>query len=98
MVSNGMECPDMTNMADWKITATTIYCDDVDDEVTVLVYKDWSVNCTGYKKYAETNSEAAKLLKKSKRLKKQLKCIGPECHRVLRYKEKLISEEAVNSI
>ncbi|MCJ7791782.1 MAG: hypothetical protein MUP49_05195 [Dehalococcoidia bacterium] len=39
---------------DWQVTATTIYCDAVDDDVTILVYKDWSTKCTGYKKYVES--------------------------------------------
>ena len=36
-------------MVDWQVTATTIYCDAVDDDVTLLVYKDGSAKCTGYK-------------------------------------------------
>jgi hypothetical protein len=32
-------------MVDWQITAATIYCDDVDDEVTVIVNRDGSVRC-----------------------------------------------------
>ena len=28
--------------------------DAVDDEVTILVYKDWITKCTGYKKYVES--------------------------------------------
>lgn len=35
-------------MVDWRVTATTIYGDAVDDDVTVLVYEDWSTRCTGY--------------------------------------------------
>ena len=81
------------SMVDWQVTATTIYCDGVDDEVTILVYKDWSVKCTGFKKYVESGAGAAKLLNKSKRLKRRLNCIGPECNRVLQYKENLLSEE-----
>ncbi|MFC1974398.1 hypothetical protein ACFLVA_00075 [Chloroflexota bacterium] len=79
----------------WQMTATTIHCDAVDDEVTLMVYKDWSVKCTGYKKYSESGSEALKLLrKKSRQLKRRLECEGPECYRVLQYKEKLSAEEA----
>jgi len=39
---------------DWRVTATTIYCHAVDDEVAILVYKDWSTKYTGYKKYVES--------------------------------------------
>ena len=34
--------------------APTRYCDAVDDEVTILVYKDWSTRCTGYQKRLST--------------------------------------------
>ena len=40
-------------MVDWKVTATTIHCDAVGDEVTILVYKDGSVKCIGYDKYGK---------------------------------------------
>lgn len=80
-------------MVSWQVTATTIYCDAVDDEVTLLVYKDWSVKCTGYKKYGEPSGDTIDLLKKkSRQLKRQVECVGPECCRVTQYKEKLLSE------
>ena len=39
-------------MTDWEITATTVYCDAVDDEVTLIVYRDGTIKCTGHQKYA----------------------------------------------
>ncbi|HEX74325.1 MAG TPA: hypothetical protein G4N93_04165 [Dehalococcoidia bacterium] len=82
-------------MVNWQVTATTIYCDAVDEEVTLLVYKDWSIKCTGYGKYGEPSKEMLSLLKKkSKQSKRRLKCTGPECQRVTQYKEKLFAEEA----
>ncbi len=82
-------------MVSWQVTATTIYCDAVDDEVTIMVYKDWTVKCTGQSKYGKSIEDAINLPgKKSRRLKRQLECVGAECHRVTRYKEKLLSEEA----
>ena len=81
------------SMANWQMTATTIYCDAVDDEVTLLVYKDWSIKCTGYSKYGKPGSENI-LREKSKQLKRRLECEGMECYRVLQYKEKLSAEEA----
>ena len=78
----------------WKITATTIYCDAVDDEVTLLLHEDWSIKCTGYGKYGEPSKEAANLLRrKSKQLKQELECTGPECHRVTKYRDKISAEE-----
>jgi hypothetical protein len=82
-------------MVDWQVTATTIYCDAVDDEVTLLVYQDGSAKCTGYKKYAEPEKEIAKIIKKkSKQLKRQLGCEGAECSRVTQYRDGLFAEEA----
>jgi len=81
-------------MVHWQVTATTIYCDAVDDEVTLLVDKDWSAKCTGYQKYGEPSKEMLNLLKrKSEQLKRRLECAGPECSRVTQYKEKLLTEE-----
>lgn len=40
-------------MTDWQITAKTIYCDSVQEEVTIIVKKDWSVQCTGLKNTCE---------------------------------------------
>jgi len=81
-------------MVNWQVTATTIYCNSVDEEVTLLVYKDWSIKCTGYKKYGEPSKEILNLLKKrGKKSKRRLECAGPECPRVTQYKEKLFAEE-----
>ena len=83
-------------MVDWQITVSTIYCDAVDDEVTIMVHKDWSIKCTGYDKYRQPDREVAGLLKKKgKRLSRQLKCEGLDCHRIVGYKNKLLSEESV---
>ncbi len=85
-------------MASWKITATTIFCDAVDDEVTVLVYSDFSTRCTGYQKYLKPTKEVNNLLKKrGKRLGRELACRGLKCPRVMQYQEKIIAEEAKKS-
>lgn len=82
-------------MPDWQVTAITIYCDAVDDDVTIMVYKDWSAKCTGYIKYKEnTTGETAKILnKKSKKLGRHLECEGPLDHRVTDYRDKLMAED-----
>lgn len=81
-------------MPDWQVTATTIYCDAVDADVTLLVYKDRSARCTGYKKYGEgiTKEVAKELRKKGKRLVRELKCEGLECSRLIGYRDKLFAE------
>ena len=81
-------------MADWILTATTIYCDAIDDEVTLIIDKDGMLKCTGYTKYGKPDKEAARSVKaKSKRLGKQLRCEGLECHRAIQYRNKLSAEE-----
>ncbi len=82
-------------MNEWQVTATTIYCDAVDDEVTIIVNKDWSTVCTGYQKYNKNlNKETIQLLKKKeKRLGKKLQCEGPLDYRVTNYRDKLAAEE-----
>jgi len=82
-------------LADWQVTATTIYCDAVDDDVTIMVYKDGDIRCTGYKKYVENpDKETAQMLKKKgKRLGRNLKCEGPQDSRVTSYRDKLTAEE-----
>lgn len=82
-------------MVNWQITATTIDCDAVDDETTILVYKDGSVKCTGYHKYSQPNKETVNLLnEKNKQLDRNLACEGPECFRVIQYRDKLLAEES----
>jgi hypothetical protein len=82
-------------VTDWQVTATTIYCDAVDDDVTIMVYKDGSTRCTGYKKYVENpDKETAQMLKKkAKRLGRNLKCEGPQDYRITSYRDKLTEEE-----
>jgi hypothetical protein len=79
----------------WQITTTTIYCDAVDDEVTIMVYKDGSTTCTGYRKYSESpNKKTAKILKKKAgRLGRNLGCEGPLDHRVTDYRDRLVAQD-----
>jgi len=85
-------------VTDWQVTATTIYCDAVDDDVTIMVYKDRSTRCTGYKKYAESlDKETAKTLKrKAKRLGRNLGCEGPPDCTVTDYIDRLIAQDKAN--
>jgi len=81
-------------VANWQITATTIYCDAVADEVTLMVYKDGTARCTGYDRYGEPSVEiAAEMSKKAGRLKQGLACQGMECLRVTRYRDELLAAE-----
>ena len=81
-------------MTDWQITAKTIYCDAVEDEVTVMVYKNATVRCTGCKKYSEPNAITLGTIKeKSQRLKRPIKCEGEGCSHVTAYKETILAQE-----
>jgi hypothetical protein len=82
-------------VVDWQVTATTIYCDAVDDDVTLIVDKDWNVMCTGFKKYSVNLDKAtARALKqRSHKLGKGLKCEGPLDYRVTDYRDKLKAQE-----
>ena len=47
-------------MVSWQVTATTVHCTTVNDEVTLMVFKDGTTKCTGYKKYGETAKDSQK--------------------------------------
>ncbi len=81
-------------MVDWKITAATIYCEDVDDEVTLLVYKDGTTKCTSSVKYTRPDKDTARTIKaKSKALKRRIVCKGDGCSRVTEYRNRIFAEE-----
>jgi hypothetical protein len=81
-------------MVDWEITATTIFCESVDDEVTLIVSGDGTVKCGGRQKYEKTSKETNKLLKdKSKAMGKQLKCNGEACNIMKQYRDRMLGEK-----
>lgn len=81
-------------MPNWTITATTIYCEAVDDEVTILVHGDRTFRCVAHSKYGQPAKEVAGVLKrKGKRLKRELKCEGATCCRAQQYRDRLMQEE-----
>lgn len=81
-------------MTGWQITAKTIFCEAVDDEVTVMVNKDGSTRCTGHKKYSKPTDVTLKTInEKTRRMKRPVKCEGENCLRVVQYKVKILAEE-----
>jgi hypothetical protein len=82
-----------TYMVDWQVTATTIHCDAVDDEVTIMVNKDWSAKCTGVRKYTESREEQVNLVRKGLQLRRTLECEGVGCTHIIEYQQKLRDEE-----
>lgn len=82
------------NKPDWQITATTIKCDAVEDEITIMVYPDGSAKCASYAKYGASNNKTLSDMKKrAKNMNLTLKCEGPMCHRVTDYRDKIMAEE-----
>ena len=79
---------------DWQITATTIKCEAVGDEVTIMVYLDGTAKCASYTKYGATDKKIiSKIEKRAKKLGIVCKCEGPECRRVKDYLDKIMAEE-----
>jgi hypothetical protein len=81
-------------MTDWQITAKTIFCEAVDDEVTILLYKDGTARCTGSRKYNQPNDITRTLVKeKQSKLKRHIQCEGEDCPRVSGYKNQIMAEK-----
>lgn len=81
-------------MTDWQVTAATIHCDAVGEDVTIIVYPDWSTKCTGLVKYTTSRDARFNLVKRSLELRLSLDCQQADCARIPEYVEKLKSEEA----
>ena len=81
-------------MADWELTATTVYCEAVEDEVTLLVSGEGACRCTGRQKYERPGKETARAMKnKSQRLGRKLGCPPSECDIIVRYRETMLGKE-----
>ncbi|PPD58838.1 hypothetical protein [Dehalogenimonas etheniformans] len=79
---------------DWQVTATTIKCDAVSDEVTIMVYPDGTAKCASYTKFGATDKKTlAKLETRAKKLRINSKCEGPQCRRITDYRDKIMAEE-----
>jgi hypothetical protein len=70
-------------MTDWEITATTVYCDDVNDEVTLIIHRDGTSRCTWHQKYAASGKNPART--------KRSGCKGADCPRVIQYRDSLVN-------
>jgi hypothetical protein len=81
-------------MVDWEVTATTIFCEAVDDEVTLIVSGNGTAKCSGRQKYDNSQKETKKTLTaKSKTSGKQLGCKGESCATVKQYRDKMLGEK-----
>jgi hypothetical protein len=66
-------------MVSWQLTATTIICASTGDEVTITVFKDGRIACTG----ASTSTPG----------KSRAGCAAQACAQTQAYKAKLMAEE-----
>lgn len=80
-------------MVDWQITAVTINCSAIAEEVTIIVKNDWSAKCTGFEKLAVSRRARLELVNRSLNMKRVLDCKGMQCPEVTAYIQKLHSEE-----
>jgi hypothetical protein len=81
-------------MVDWEVTATTIFCEAVDDEVTLIVSGTEAVKCSGRQKYENPTKEVKKALAaRGKSSGKQLGCKGESCPAVKQYRDKMLGEK-----
>jgi len=79
--------------ANWQVTATSLFCDSVDDFVTIIVNKDWTTKCCWYNQNCSHGTDYKRQkLDKTNGLKMK-KCSGPECSYAINYRDKLIHEE-----
>ena len=69
----------------WQVTATTLFCDVVDEWVTILVYKDGTTKCSHVIEHGQTGRKTGK--------DEWQECPGPSaCALCTAYKEKVFSE------
>jgi hypothetical protein len=81
-------------MVDWEVTATTIFCDSVKDEVTIIVKEDGSVKCSGRLKFDTATKESKNALKMASKINgKKLACQGVDCATVKQYRDKVLGEK-----
>jgi hypothetical protein len=82
-------------LIDWQVTATTVYCDAVDSDVTLMVYKDGSVHCAGMRKYgdAATKDSLSALKKRADKAGRTLTCEGENCPRQTAYRDRIFTGE-----
>ena len=72
---------------DWELTATTVFCEAVNDEVTMMVYADGTCKCTGSRKYAATGKA------KRQKNKKGDACSEVDCLTLIKYRDRLLKGE-----
>jgi hypothetical protein len=81
-------------LTEWEVTAATVYCTAVDDEVTLLIYRDGQVNCTGQQLYQNPDrGNARRLVERSGRAGRKLACSGTGCVTIRDYLAEIFQEK-----
>jgi hypothetical protein len=81
-------------MPDWEVTATTIFCEAVDDEVTLVISAGGDCRCTGRQKYEQPGKKTAKsMLSKGRRLGRKLGCSPAKCDIIVRFRQNMLGQE-----
>ncbi len=73
----------------WRVTATTVICETTGAEVTVMVYTDGTIKCTGLR--SDTPAQPAG--KSGRQAGRKMGCTGPECPQNVDYRERLFNEK-----
>jgi len=79
--------------AKWAITAKKLWCELIEDYVTLTVTKEWLAKCTWFLKYKARTGQNAPRMNNTVR-EKINKCAGPDCPVVTKYRDRLMAEEA----
>lgn len=78
---------------DWQVTATTIKCDAVGEEITIMVYPDGSARCASYTKFNADAGTQSRIKTRTGVQGGVPECGGPLCRRVTDYRDKIMAEE-----
>jgi len=75
---------------DWLVTASTLFCDIIDDWVTIMVYPEDSPRCSHFVRYGTVKGVA-----KGKQHGEIPECTGPaDCALCKEYKEEVFRRDA----
>jgi len=74
---------------DWQVTATTLFCDQVGEWVTIMVYPDGTVKCNYFVRHGPTKKKV-----KGEESKENRECTGTDCALCTGYKEKVSQRDA----
>ena len=87
---------------DWQLTATTVYCDVVNSEATIIVHENWTTACVHHKRWGPVRKVKSNAFRRALKwlgifdrdTYVSVNCLGPQdCPLVCDYRDKLIQEE-----